>query len=816
MMNRLLEFASPRVPRKGNEGSSLSDSTDGDVTTQVGTERSIHSQGTDADAPKRSSGRIREKAVNRSSVLEREEIEQDERSGVDSDLDEQLTEFDDSDVDSLFGETNPSNLLHLTEEFCRVPCNVKVVGSSKSVSSICGRKADICKRHFTKRDKGGRQSIGFYARVEGPGGQVHGKLGSIFLSESQMEVRLKKDRNEMEEHHHAQEGDTEEEAEIETLRRLQDLRQDKAPSRSLPKSVAFGGEETRSFPPNPSLANPSPPPTQLRADDPRRLEIPFRGLAVREKAKEKTGGDELWVGMIDEHGLRQMVLGLQRALAFVNDHQWTLVRTFTSTAESDDWAHQSPERKDQSPPPTRRERPKRSSTTAERQRDDVDELPSSGRARKPNNRGSESRKVSRSRERTKQSKKDGQRKKKRDKRRRRRSPSSSSSSSSSTSSSSTSDDGYSRGRKNSRRKESSSESEQESRRHGRRHRRGPSPKIPPVNTAGADVSKGLKNFAFEKDLTGTEIDKVIGPEGMSTKDADQLYNLAVDVASLPGMYIARNDSNMDEDAEATRTTQMAATLLATAINKREQVHDSLWKSRSRHGLREAKDEASFFSLVQAVGKAEAHAFEHQEVCLRSLLAKRHYDQRSVDSYIQHGLLIRLTKDSFQWYKDLLNHSRELQYRHQGVWQDGPAQSMISYHSKELYAIRSYAPSKKVLILRTYTYLRDAKAKNFYDDSMNETLWDRFAIMSKRAREAEDKPATEAQKAVKGAGAACSHCKSKLLHNLFGVVTYKRSCPLRDQGAEVAKRMVAVIIKKHEEDPDVEMKDLKDQVVAAWR
>jgi hypothetical protein len=168
MMNRLLEFASPRVPRKENEGSPLSDFTDGDVTTQVGTERSVHSQGTDADAPKQSGGRIREKAANRPSGREQEGMEEEDRSGVDSDLDEQLTEFDDSDVDSLFGETNPSTLLHLTEEFCRVPCNVKVVGGSKSVPSICGRRADICKRHHTKRDKGGRQSVGFYARVEGP------------------------------------------------------------------------------------------------------------------------------------------------------------------------------------------------------------------------------------------------------------------------------------------------------------------------------------------------------------------------------------------------------------------------------------------------------------------------------------------------------------------------------------------------------------------------------------------------------------------------------------------------------------------------
>jgi hypothetical protein len=820
-MNRFLEFASPRVPRKRNEGSPLSDYTDVDATTQVGTERSeqspqSHSQGANSDAPKRSSDRIRENKSHRSSSRRQEDGEED-RNGIDSDLDEQLTEFDDSDMDSLAGgdgEVDPTNLVRLTEESCRAPCKIKVLGNI--VPSICGRRADVCKRHLAKRDQGGRQSIGYYARVEGAGGQVHGKLGNVFLSESQMEERLMKDRREMGDHLRDQEDDLDEEGELETLRRLQELRQDTEPSQPLPKNVAFGSEETRAFPTPPSLTNPQPPPPQLRADDPRRLEIPFRGLSVRTKAKEQVERNDVWVGMLDESGLRQIVTGLQRALVFVNDHHWTLVRTFTSMEESDDWAYQSPDSQVQLPSPPRRARPQLSSQPAARQRDYGGKPPSYRRPSKPVDSYPDSRKGPQSHERTKESKKDRQRKKKRDKRRRRRSPSSSSSSSSSASSSSTSDGSHYRGRKASRRKEQSSDSEQESRQNGRRQRRGLSSKIQPVNTAGADVSKGLKNYAFEKDVTGTEIDRVIGPEGMSMKDSDQLYSLAVDVASLPGMYIARDDNRVDEDAEATRTTQMAATLLSTAVHKRETIHDSLWKTRARHGLREARDEASFFELVQSVDKAERHAFEHQEISLRSLLAKRHYDQRSVDSYIQHGLLIRLTKDTFRWYKDLLNRARELQYRHNGTWEGGPAQSMISLHSKELWAIRNYAPTKKLLILRTYTYLRDAKEKSFYDDSMNESLWDRYAALAKDFKDSAAKPAAEGKlKPVKGAAVACSHCKSKRLHTLYGAAPFRRTCPLRVQNEALAKQIAGVITKKHEEDPTVDINDIKNDVVANW-
>jgi hypothetical protein len=800
MMNRLLEFASPRAPRKGDESSPLSNSSARAVDTQVGTERS---QGTDADAPNRSGDRIQGKNGYRPPAREYEE-EYEERSGIDSDLDEQLTEFDESDVDSLAdgdGEANQANLVRLTEESCRVPCNVKIAGSGKSVRSVCGKRADVCNRHQVKRSQGGRQSVGYYAPVLGVGSHIHGRLGNIFVPESQMKAKFTRDRKEMGDHLRAHEDDmdSDEEVELENLRRRQEPRKDTEVPRSSAKNVAFGGEETRSFPTIPSTSNPLPPSTQLRADDPRGLEIPFRGLAVQPKAREQPREKEVWVGMMDSEGHRQMVSGLPRALAFVNDLQWTIVRTFTGMQECGEWANQSPERQVQSPLPSRQERPQRSDAAARRQKYDADYAPTYHRSEIPNDRDSEPLRDSRPRDGQKKSKKGRRRKNRREKRRRRRSPSSSSSSSAS--SSSDSGGSYYRERKSSRRKKvsSSSESEQEPR------RRGHSSKTQPVNTSGADVSKGQKNYVFDKDLTGLGIDKVIGPEGLSPKDATQLYDLAVDVASLPGMYISRPDNHADEE-------QVTATLLASAMNTKSHVHDSLWRTKSRHGLREAKDETSFFELVQEVGKAEKHAFENQEICLRGLLAKRHYAQRSVDSFIQHGLLLRITRDTFQWYKDLLNHCREIQYRHKGSWEGGPAQSMISHHSKEMAGIRMYAPSKKILILRMYTYLRDTKTKGFYDDSMNEAVWDRLASLTAKAEE--NLPVAEDKRKV--ATPACSHCRCQALHTLFGVSPYKRTCPLKDQGQTISRKIAVVVVRKHDEDPDADLQGLKDGIVRAWR
>jgi hypothetical protein len=89
MMIRILEFASPRVPRKGrDEDSPISDSTEVDLSTQVGTERRgrssrttrSQSQRTDANAMMpttrtRSIDRIREKKVHQSPVPKYEATE---------------------------------------------------------------------------------------------------------------------------------------------------------------------------------------------------------------------------------------------------------------------------------------------------------------------------------------------------------------------------------------------------------------------------------------------------------------------------------------------------------------------------------------------------------------------------------------------------------------------------------------------------------------------------------------------------------------------------------------------------------------------
>ena len=84
---------------------------------------------------------------------------------------------------------------HLSEGHCRMGTQVTVASGAK-VSCACGRLSDDCKRHKTKRESGryARFEVGFYPIVfSSQGHQSHGKIGTQYLSEADMEEQIQED-----------------------------------------------------------------------------------------------------------------------------------------------------------------------------------------------------------------------------------------------------------------------------------------------------------------------------------------------------------------------------------------------------------------------------------------------------------------------------------------------------------------------------------------------------------------------------------------------------------------------------------------------
>ena len=133
--------------------------------------------------------------------------------------------------------------------------------------------------------------------------------------------------------------------------------------------------------------------------------------------------------------------------------------------------------------------------------------------------------------------------------------------------------------------------------------------------------------------------------------------------------------------------------------------------------------------------------------------------------------------------------------------------MICLHSKKLLYIRKSSRSKKIHILRTYTYLRDANAKSFNDIALNEAMWTKLhELETKNCLMAEAMSSTQAGKSKSGKDKEekkepCPHCKSKALHQHAKVVNTKAACPLKGYKAETAREIVRTILCEYNKDKD---------------
>ena len=56
--------------------------------------------------------------------------------------------------------------------------------------------------------------------------------------------------------------------------------------------------------------------------------------------------------------------------------------------------------------------------------------------------------------------------------------------------------------------------------------------------------------------------------------------------------------------------------------------------------------------------------------------------------------------------------------------------MFDHHSEELLAVRMYSTSKKDLLLKTYTYLRDANDQEFYTLTLARSQGDQLSSINK--------------------------------------------------------------------------------------
>ena len=211
-----------------------------------------------------------------------------------------------------------------------------------------------------------------------------------------------------------------------------------------------------------------------------------------------------------------------------------------------------------------------------------------------------------------------------------------------------------------------------------------------------------------------------------------------------------------------------------------------------------------FGFVKSVNDSKRPALDQQEHALQVFLRARRYDEDYTQEYVRAGFFVQLTTASFNYYMELLNTARQLAYDHSTRWEGGPARAMLEFHSKKLLEIRMFALTRKMLVLRTYTYLRDASKQGFYDNRMSEALWKQVTLTTGDPTDSGgDQRETPALQDRNGEPKQCSQCKNKRLHQLLRVKHLRSACPFKDVTPREAKNQARKALNLFDEDTDRE-------------
>jgi hypothetical protein len=345
-------------------------------------------------------------------------------------------------------------------------------------------------------------------------------------------------------------------------------------------------------------------------------------------------------------------------------------------------------------------------------------------------------------------------------------------------------------------------------------------------TYGVDPSTKDAKKLFGFSISGEKIDKAIAPEDLSKKDREVLFEIALDTTSLPGMYLSKQllDAGDLDDATNDRATLMASTMLTAGLGRKSNFRDAMWRQPRRHGLRTIKDRTTFFELGSAVNKCKEPAFNQQDTRLRSFLSSHDYDESEIDDYLLRGLLVRITRDTFDFYVDLISAAREahLDFNAGGElqWEGGRGEALINHHSQKLLDIRTFAPDRRCLILQTYTYLRDAAKTSFETPAMSTAMWTQLAqvqtqLASLLTKPDTTKPGLGHQPAEGGVTESykCSHCRCAALHRALKTGAGRRHCPFSKKGFVEAKTLGKAAADKMKADPTLAPKLVVEQVLA---
>jgi hypothetical protein len=281
-------------------------------------------------------------------------------------------------------------------------------------------------------------------------------------------------------------------------------------------------------------------------------------------------------------------------------------------------------------------------------------------------------------------------------------------------------------------------------------------------TCAPDPSVGTSQVFGMDPADAANLDNLLLPPiADDSKTKQDFYDLAMDVANLPGAYRQTDD----DDASSSEA-------LAHALGRSRSTFYRSWRKVTHNSLGRIKSLKELLQMAKDLERSVERQRRAQDQRMRSFLYDCRLPQDVIGLYLQSGLLIRVLRDTYRYYHGLVETCRTTAWEMpQATWKDGYVDQMIQHHARELWQIRSTATDYRMHLLETYVYLRNAHHEKYQDPAFTRYLLYSVAKGTSGGEDHDDHPSPSSGDPEKN---RCKHCRRSKLHT--GTAT--ADCPLK--------------------------------------
>jgi hypothetical protein len=316
---------------------------------------------------------------------------------------------------------------------------------------------------------------------------------------------------------------------------------------------------------------------------------------------------------------------------------------------------------------------------------------------------------------------------------------------------------------------------------------------PEANLHGPDQSVGKPTEIHGTSIqVESEILKILCPKGVTASTRKDLMEAAPDVLSLPGkLGSATNDSSEVWDQFAGAVSDIAEQRASWAG---VQPRDTQWKVASRNAIDKIKTTEDLYDAADEIGSQSDKVLQSYEASIQEILYTQGWAPADVDQYISSGLLPRIVQRLLAMYYELYLHFQRMVVQNPDPEHFKTFTMLhIQHHTRQLRQIRLYAVRRGTMILRSYTYLRDAKAKGITDVKLISLVTNKLQELTQLLSEAR---LLDGGSPTKSKEWACSHCHSELHGG------GPNACTLKDFKTKIARRIAKEAEKKVRDEPGI--------------